>query len=145
MNILVCISHVPDTTSKINFTDGDTKFDTNGVQYVINPLDEFALLPGHLHSMLAEQRGKQLGGIERLQQIVCGGGQKTGFGGIGGLRVGLGRRGALEQLLAGGAGFGRFGHHLGHRRFGFRFRFFRCSHGLRCCGRFLLFDLLIEM
>ena len=43
MNILVCISHVPDTTSKINFTDGDTKFDTNGVQYVINPLDEFAL------------------------------------------------------------------------------------------------------
>lgn len=43
MNILVCISHVPDTTSKINFTEGDTKFDTNGVQYVINPLDEFAL------------------------------------------------------------------------------------------------------
>lgn len=43
MNILVCISHVPDTTSKINFTEGDTKFDSNGVQYVINPLDEFAL------------------------------------------------------------------------------------------------------
>ncbi len=43
MKILVCISHVPDTTSKINFTDGDTKFDTNGVQYVINPLDEYCL------------------------------------------------------------------------------------------------------
>ncbi|MCF6279682.1 MAG: electron transfer flavoprotein subunit beta/FixA family protein [Flavobacteriaceae bacterium] len=43
MKILVCISHVPDTTSKINFTDGDTKFDTNGVQFVINPYDEFAL------------------------------------------------------------------------------------------------------
>ncbi|MDG1659927.1 MAG: electron transfer flavoprotein subunit beta/FixA family protein [Winogradskyella sp.] len=43
MKILVCISHVPDTTSKINFTDGDTKFDTNGVQYVINPNDEFGL------------------------------------------------------------------------------------------------------
>ena len=43
MKILVCISHVPDTTSKINFTDNDTKFDTNGVQFVINPYDEFAL------------------------------------------------------------------------------------------------------
>ena len=43
MKILVCISHVPDTTSKINFTDGDTTFDTNGVQFVINPNDEFGL------------------------------------------------------------------------------------------------------
>jgi len=43
MKILVCISHVPDTTSKINFTDGDTKFDSNGVQFVINPNDEFGL------------------------------------------------------------------------------------------------------
>lgn len=43
MKILVCISHVPDTTSKINFTNGDAEFDTNGVQYVINPNDEFGL------------------------------------------------------------------------------------------------------
>ena len=43
MKILVCISHVPDTTSKINFVDNDTKFDTNGVQFVINPNDEFGL------------------------------------------------------------------------------------------------------
>ena len=43
MKILVCISHVPDTTSKINFTDDDTKFDTQGVQFVINPNDEFGL------------------------------------------------------------------------------------------------------
>lgn len=43
MKILVCISNVPDTTSKINFTDGDTKFDTTGVQFVINPNDEFGL------------------------------------------------------------------------------------------------------
>ena len=43
MKILVCISHVPDTTSKINFTDNNTKFDTNGVQFVINPNDEFGL------------------------------------------------------------------------------------------------------
>ena len=43
MKILVCISHVPDTTSKINFTDNDTAFDKNGVQFVINPYDEFSL------------------------------------------------------------------------------------------------------
>ena len=43
MKILVCISHVPDTTSKINFAENDTKFDTNGVQFVINPNDEFGL------------------------------------------------------------------------------------------------------
>ncbi|HBK71125.1 MAG TPA: electron transfer flavoprotein subunit alpha [Flavobacteriaceae bacterium] len=43
MKILVCISHVPDTTAKINFTEGDSKFDNNGVQFVINPYDEFVL------------------------------------------------------------------------------------------------------
>ena len=43
MKILVCISHVPDTTSKINFSSDNSKFDTNGVQFVINPNDEFGL------------------------------------------------------------------------------------------------------
>mgnify|MGYP001807274873 CR=1 FL=1 len=43
MKILVCISCVPDTTSKINFISNDTEFDTNGVQFVINPNDEFGL------------------------------------------------------------------------------------------------------
>ena len=43
MKILVCISHVPDTTSKINFNEDASKFDTNGVQFVINPNDEFGL------------------------------------------------------------------------------------------------------
>lgn len=43
MKILVCISSVPDTTSKINFTADKTAFDKNGIQWVINPLDEFAL------------------------------------------------------------------------------------------------------
>lgn len=43
MKILVCISHVPDTTSKINFTENLKEFDTNGVQFVINPYDEFSL------------------------------------------------------------------------------------------------------
>jgi len=43
MKILVCISHVPDTTSKINFTNNLTQFDGNGITYVINPYDEFGL------------------------------------------------------------------------------------------------------
>lgn len=44
MNILVCISKAPDTTSKIAFTDGNTKFDENGVQYIVNPYDEWYAL-----------------------------------------------------------------------------------------------------
>ena len=43
MKILVCISHVPDTTSKINFTENNTKFDPNGVQFIIGPYDDYAL------------------------------------------------------------------------------------------------------
>lgn len=43
MKILVCISSVPDTTAKINFTADKSAFDKNGIQWVINPLDEFAL------------------------------------------------------------------------------------------------------
>jgi electron transfer flavoprotein beta subunit len=43
MKILVCISNVPDTTSKINFIENDTEFDKQGVQFVINPNDEFGL------------------------------------------------------------------------------------------------------
>jgi electron transfer flavoprotein beta subunit len=44
MKILVCISKSPDTTSKISFTDGNTKFDENGVQYIVNPYDEWYAL-----------------------------------------------------------------------------------------------------
>lgn len=43
MKILVCISHVPDTTSKINFLENNTKFDTAGVQFIIGPYDDYAL------------------------------------------------------------------------------------------------------
>lgn len=43
MKILVCISNVPDTTSKISFTDNNTKFNNSGVQYIIGPYDEYAL------------------------------------------------------------------------------------------------------
>ena len=43
MNILVCISNVPDTTTKITFTDNNTQFNASGVQFIINPWDEIAL------------------------------------------------------------------------------------------------------
>ncbi|MEO6903403.1 MAG: electron transfer flavoprotein subunit beta/FixA family protein [Bacteroidia bacterium] len=44
MKILVCISNVPDTTTKISFTNNDTTFNTAGVQFVINPYDEWYAL-----------------------------------------------------------------------------------------------------
>lgn len=45
MKILVCISKTPDTTAKIAFADNNTKFVTEGVQWIINPYDEwFALV-----------------------------------------------------------------------------------------------------
>lgn len=43
MNILVCISNVPDTTTKITFTNNNTQFNAAGVQFIINPYDEIAL------------------------------------------------------------------------------------------------------
>jgi electron transfer flavoprotein beta subunit len=43
MNILVCISSVPDTTSKISFTENDTKLDHNGITWIIGPYDDYAL------------------------------------------------------------------------------------------------------
>lgn len=43
MKILVCITHVPDTTSKISFTDNNTKLNAAGVQFIIGPYDDYAL------------------------------------------------------------------------------------------------------
>lgn len=43
MNVLICIAKVPDTTTKITFTENNTQFNTDRVQWVINPLDEFAM------------------------------------------------------------------------------------------------------
>ncbi|MFZ9718575.1 MAG: electron transfer flavoprotein subunit beta/FixA family protein, partial [Chitinophagaceae bacterium] len=44
MKVLVCISKTPDTTAKIAFTDNNTKFATDGVQWIINPYDEWYAL-----------------------------------------------------------------------------------------------------
>ena len=58
MKILVCISKAPDTTSKISFTDGDTQFDENGVQFIVNPYDEWYALVRALE--LKEQNGGEV-------------------------------------------------------------------------------------
>jgi electron transfer flavoprotein beta subunit len=44
MKILVCISKTPDTTAKIAFADNNTKFASDGVQWIINPYDEWYAL-----------------------------------------------------------------------------------------------------
>lgn len=47
MKVLVLISHVPDTTARIAFTNDNTAYDTNGVQFIVNPYDEwYALVRG---------------------------------------------------------------------------------------------------
>ncbi|WP_028297819.1 electron transfer flavoprotein subunit beta/FixA family protein [Olivibacter sitiensis] len=43
MKVLVCISNVPDTTTKITFTNDNTEFNASGVQFIVNPYDEIAL------------------------------------------------------------------------------------------------------
>lgn len=43
MKILVCISNVPDTTTRIKLVEGNTRLDTTGIQWVINPWDELSL------------------------------------------------------------------------------------------------------
>lgn len=43
MKILVCVSNVPDTTTKITFSSDNTQFNTAGVQFILNPYDEIAL------------------------------------------------------------------------------------------------------
>lgn len=55
MKLLVCISKSPDTTSKIDFTDNNTKFNEAGVQYIVNPYDEWYALVRALE--LKEQNG----------------------------------------------------------------------------------------
>jgi electron transfer flavoprotein beta subunit len=44
MKLLVCISKTPETTAKISFTDNNTAFNTDGVQFILNPYDEWYAL-----------------------------------------------------------------------------------------------------
>jgi len=67
MKILVLISNVPDTTTKIRFTGDNTAFDVAGVQWIINPWDELALTRA--------MELKEAGGIEKI--TVANVGEKT--------------------------------------------------------------------
>lgn len=72
MNTLVCISKVPDTTSKITFTDNNSTFNTDGVQFIMNPTDEWYALVRAVE--LKEQAGGtvtvvNVGGAENDQII----------------------------------------------------------------------------
>jgi electron transfer flavoprotein beta subunit len=58
MKILVCISKAPDTTSKIAFSDNNSKFDENGVQFIVNPYDEWYALVRALE--IKETQGGQV-------------------------------------------------------------------------------------
>jgi electron transfer flavoprotein beta subunit len=66
MKILVCISHVPDTTTKIKFVNNNTSFDTTGVQWIINPWDELAL------TRALDIKDGQAGAIEEIAVINVG-------------------------------------------------------------------------
>ena len=66
MKILICISNVPDTTTKIRFVNDNTAFDTNGVQWIINPWDELAL------TRALELKEASGGAIEKISVISVG-------------------------------------------------------------------------
>ena len=65
MKILVPISNVPDTTTKIAFTNGDTEFNTAGVQFIINPYDEW-------YALVRALELKETGKAEKVTVIHVG-------------------------------------------------------------------------
>lgn len=66
MKILVCISNLPDTTTKIKLNSDSKSVDLNGVQWVINPWDELAL------TRAMELKEKSGGKIEKITVITVG-------------------------------------------------------------------------
>lgn len=66
MKILVCISNVPDTTTRIRFTEGNALIDTAGIQWVINPWDELSL------TRALELRDNPSGGIKSVTVLHVG-------------------------------------------------------------------------
>ena len=64
MKILVCISNVPDTTTKIKFVDNNAKLDTSGIQWIINPWDELAL------TRALQLKEESNGAIEKITVIT---------------------------------------------------------------------------
>lgn len=66
MKILVCISNVPDTTTRVKFVENSTKLDTTGIQWVINPWDELSL------TRALELKETPGAGIEKVSIIHVG-------------------------------------------------------------------------
>jgi len=67
MKILICLSNVPDTTTKAKFVDDNTAFDTNGVQWIINQWDELAL------TRAIQLKSDAANSIENITVITVGG------------------------------------------------------------------------
>ncbi len=65
MKILVCISKTPDTTAKIAFTDNNTKFAADGVQWIINPYDEW-------YSLVRAIELKEAGAASSIHLVLAG-------------------------------------------------------------------------
>lgn len=66
MKILVCLSNVPDTTTKAKFVNDNKVFDTTGVQWIINPWDELAL------TRALELKSDAANAIENITVITVG-------------------------------------------------------------------------
>jgi electron transfer flavoprotein beta subunit len=66
MKVLICISNVPDTTTKIKFVNNSTTFDSSGVQWIINPWDELAL------TRMLDIKDAQPGSIESITVMNLG-------------------------------------------------------------------------
>src|SRR3954464_9229490 len=66
MKILVCISKTPDTTAKIAFTDNNTKFAADGVQWIINPYDEW-------YALVRAIELKEAGAVTAIHLVTVGG------------------------------------------------------------------------
>jgi electron transfer flavoprotein beta subunit len=66
MKILVCISNVPDTTTKIRFAEGSSTIDTTGIQWVINPWDELSL------TRALELKDDQASGVKSVTVVHVG-------------------------------------------------------------------------
>jgi electron transfer flavoprotein beta subunit len=66
MKILICISNVPDTTTKIKFVDNNQVLDSSGIQWIINPWDELAL------TRALELKEASEGKIEKVTAIIVG-------------------------------------------------------------------------
>src|ERR1700712_3966638 len=66
MKILVCISKTPDTTAKIAYTDNNTKFAADGVQWIINPYDEW-------YALVRAIELKEAGAVTALHLVTVGG------------------------------------------------------------------------